>query len=307
MENVCNICEKNYKSYKSLWNHNKKYHKKTVVKSGLGKSGNCVVNGGNFKEVNDKDVAGRTCKICKKVLCDRSYRWKHQKKCNKEIIIEDEIDKIKKESAIEIEQVIKKSEMEIEKVKTENEILKNMLKSIKIHPKTFNKINNQLINNNINNINNGNITNNNIYVQLGRENLSEILTEKEKKKILNRQSMGLNDLVDLVHISGKYKQFRNVYITNLQNNIGYKYDDKKCKFIPVSKNELLTDLVDARMYDIENFFEEFGPSLEPQKYDNIKKFIERMNDEEDVLKGIKKNEIKLVIYNPNNPNNSIEI
>jgi hypothetical protein len=90
--------------------------------------------------------------------------------------------------------------------------LKNMLqKALKIHPKTLNKINNQLINQNCNN------TMNNTFniVQLGRENLTDILTSKEKINILNRQAMSLNDLVELVHVSGKYKSFQNVYITNL--------------------------------------------------------------------------------------------
>jgi ABC-type Fe2+-enterobactin transport system substrate-binding protein len=55
------------------------------------------------------------------------------------------------------------------------EKLKEMLqKSLKIHPKTLTKINKQLNNNTQNNN-----TINNIYVQLGRENLSEILSSKE--------------------------------------------------------------------------------------------------------------------------------
>jgi hypothetical protein len=68
-------------------------------------------------------------------------------------------------------------------------------------------------------------------------------------------------------------------------------------FIAVNKNELLNDLVDARLYDIEKFFEEIGPTLDSKKSDQIKKFIERMNNEEDEMKGIKKEEIKLVLYN----------
>ena len=38
--------------------------------------------------------------------------------------------------------------------------------------------------------------------------------------------MSINTLVEMVHTSGKYKQFMNIYITNLQNNIAYKYDEK---------------------------------------------------------------------------------
>jgi len=53
------------------------------------------------------------------------------------------------------------------------------------------------------------------------------------------------------------------------------------------------------MYDIEKFFEEFQQKLEPKKVEQIKKFIERMSNEEDGIKGIKKEEIKLVLYNNN--------
>ena len=172
----------------------------------------------------------------------------------------------------------------------ELEKLKDLLqKSLKIHPKTLQKINNQLNNH-------GNINNITIY-QLGKENLSELFTKQEKLGILNRQAMSINDIVELAHTSGKYKSCMNVYITNLQNTIGYMYDEKQNNFIAVNKNELLNDLLDSRMYDIEKFYEEFEEKLEPNRAEKIKLFIERMNDEEDCLKGLKKEEIKLILYN----------
>lgn len=51
------------------------------------------------------------------------------------------------------------------------------------------------------------------------------------------------------------------------------------------------------MYDIEKFYEEIYPELEQRKAEQIKKFIDRMGDADDELKGIKKEEIKLIIYN----------
>jgi hypothetical protein len=75
------------------------------------------------------------------------------------------------------------------------------------------------------------------------------------------------------------------------------YDEKQNNFIAVNKNELLNDLLDSRMYDIEKFYEEFEEKLEPSRAEKIKMFIERMNDEEDCLKGLKKEEIKLILYN----------
>ena len=105
----------------------------------------------------------------------------------------------------------------------------------------------------------------------------------------------------------------NVYITNLQNTIAYKYDEKQKNFIAVNKTELLNDLIDSRMYDIEKFYDEVEDILEANKAKNIKKFIDRMKDTDDYLKGLKKDEIKLILYNnkdkiiPTTENNELDI
>ena len=180
--------------------------------------------------------------------------------------------------------------------------LKNLLqKSLKIHPKTLNKINNQLINQ-------GTINNNTInIVQLGNENLIDVLSEKQKLRILERQAMSLNDLIELIHISPQFKQFKNVCITNLQSSFGQKYDEKSKKFIAVNKNELLNEIVDCRMYDIEKFYDENKDKMIPHKANQIKKFIDRMNNDEDIMKGMKKEEIKLILYNNHENINNKEI
>ena len=51
------------------------------------------------------------------------------------------------------------------------------------------------------------------------------------------------------------------------------------------------------MYDIQKFYDEIYPELEPKKAEQIKKFIDRMGNEEDELKDVKKEEIKLILYN----------
>jgi hypothetical protein len=163
-------------------------------------------------------------------------------------------------------------------------------KALKIHPKTLQKINNQLNNN-------GTINNTINIIQLGKEDLSKMLSNDEKMRILNRQAMGINDLVQLVHTSGKYQKCMNVYITNLQNTIGYMYDEKQNNFIAVNKSELLNDLLDSRMYDIEKFYDKLQLKFEPEKATKIKKFIDRMKNDEDCLKDLKKEEIKLILYN----------
>ena len=68
----CNVCNKDYKSYKSLWNHNKKFHNKNKVIIG----NNEVIIG------NNEVIIGKNqCKYCNKILNDRSYKYKHQKIC----------------------------------------------------------------------------------------------------------------------------------------------------------------------------------------------------------------------------------
>lgn len=210
------------------------------------------------------------CKFCKKPLSNNFSRWRHEKTCtNNNFEMRKETEEIKQE-IIEI---------------------KNLLKSLKIHPKKLQKINNQLNNN-------GTINNNTInIVQLGYENLDELLSEKEKIKILNKKAHSLRDYIDMVHISNKFNQFKNVYITNLQNNIGYKFDSKANTFIAVNKSDLLDDIIDCRMYDIEQFYKEIGDKLDNETSKIIDKFITRMNNDDDKLKGIKKEEIKLLLYN----------
>ena len=210
-------------------------------------------------------------------------------------------------------------EKEMLEYKKEIEQLKSLLqKSMKIHPKTLQKINRNLTNNSHNTLTNSNntITNNtltnnsltnntltnntltnNYYVQLGNEDLINVLTKSQKRAILNRKGMGINDLVELIHCSGKYKEFMNVYITNLQNTIAYRYDKKINNFIAVNKTELLDEIIDCRIYDIQKFFDEAQHLLDPNHSADIIRILKRMDDTDDCLKGLKKDEIKLILYN----------
>jgi hypothetical protein len=69
------------------------------------------------------------------------------------------------------------------------------------------------------------------------------MSPKEKKSILNLNADCINELIKKIHISKKYKKCKNVYITNLQNDIGYMYDEKKNKFVAVKKQ-----LIDYRLF-----------------------------------------------------------
>jgi hypothetical protein len=276
MSVICKYCNKSYASQSSRSNHIKKFHKIDNIQP----IQQPIQKNETLNIQNIQPNIQNKCIKCDKILSNYFSRWRHEKKCDGKTTKEKENnDKSKDEEIIEM--------------KKEMEKLKDMLqKALKIHPKTLQKINNQL-----NNTNNGTINNNTVIIQLGKEDLTKMLTMDEKMSILNRQAMGINDLVKLVHTSGKYQKCMNVYITNLQNTIGYMYDEKQNNFIAVNKNELLNDLVDSRMYDIEKFYDKLQVKLEPEKATRIKKFIDRMKNEEDCLKDLKKEEIKLILYN----------
>jgi len=272
----CDHCKKVYASYKSRWLHIKKYHN-TKVNQKLVNVSNDISNNVSQKLVNNvgdniiKAVYYK-CKICSKEYKHRSSKSKHEKTC-----------KTKDNKQIDINQ-IKNLENQIIELK---ELL---LKSMKIHPKTLQKINNQL--------NNNGVINNNIVIQVGNEDFNKVLSENEKLYLLNKYANSLVEMVKKVHISDeeKFKPYKSMYITNLQNNVAYRYDEGSKKFIVVTKNELLDLIIENRLADIENFHEDYKKKITPFTSEQITKFIERMNNEKD-YKDVKKEQIKFAIYN----------
>jgi hypothetical protein len=122
-------------------------------------------------------------------------------------------------------------------------LLEFMNKNCKVHPKQLQKINKQLNGNN-NTINENNSTNNgtinNTFILgLGKENLPELFSKKEKLLVLNQKYNSLPYLVEYAHFNDKYPQCKNILITNTQNDLAHKYDEKKNQFVVVNKNELL--------------------------------------------------------------------
>ena len=97
-----------------------------------------------------------------------------------------------------------------------------------------------------------------------------------------------------------YIQFKNILITNLQNNIAYKYDKITKNFIAVDKTELLNEVVSMRMDDIESFFESNTDVLDEKTKSCVEQFISKMDSREgtyynDKMKDVKSR--KRMIYN----------
>jgi hypothetical protein len=84
-ENECYICNKFYKKYLSLWNHNKRYHKNNLVQN------NPILTQINhfaekkLTQINPKLTQDTyKCRYCEKSYNFAQGRWRHEKKCKTE-------------------------------------------------------------------------------------------------------------------------------------------------------------------------------------------------------------------------------
>jgi len=213
---TCKTCNKNYSCYKSLWNHNKKFHNKDV---------NTNVNTVNTNvntNVNTKEIK---CNNCYKIFQSRQAKYLHQKKYCKG-----------KPDTLTLEEMQKKI------IELEDKI------------KISNITNNNTTNNNTTNNNNGTINNINI-VGFGKEDLS-LLTTREKKQILGKGSSGILKLIEKIHFNKNFPQYQNIQITNLRDNYAKIYDEDINDFKISKRNETIHKLMNNKGDNLGDMLEE---------------------------------------------------
>jgi molecular chaperone GrpE (heat shock protein) len=141
----------------------------------------------NHTQNNDKTY---NCNKCQKSFTKYQNRWRHEKNCK-------ENDKIIDELKNKVQEM-------------QNQLVNLLNDKAKIHPKTLQKINKQLMNN-CNNTNNGIINNgpviNNTFVKFGKVELSKVLTEKQILSILNKPFMSLEETIKLIHFNDKLPEY----------------------------------------------------------------------------------------------------
>ena len=323
---TCKNCNKNYSSYKSLWNHNKHFHIKKsehcIEKSEhcIEKSEHCIEKSENCIEKSENCIEKNfNCRICNKIYNNKQSRWSHEQKCK---IISNKNIELEKNKNIELE---KNKDIELEKIKLlvakeETKILQLKLKlekSNKIDNITLKQLNKKLLernnlikNSTVNSHNNiQNIVNNFQLIGFGKEEVVEILTNKEKKLIMNAKYGCLEKLVEIVHC-GKYNQFKNIIITNMKDQYMYKYDDGKGQFILSTKTDILNSLINYRLDDLEIIYNDLieDNKLDEKTKDIIEKFVNKINYSDSKFTDIdgknhenykqyKINEIKVLLYN----------
>jgi hypothetical protein len=265
----CDICNKYYKTYQSLWKHNKTQHKSDISQSGRSLSQDKPID----------FVRTYQCNFCNKEYKHPQSRWKHEKVCknqhNKNI--PDEFIKQQEQMAKDIEEL--------------KNLVKDMInKNYKMHHKTFEKmVNNGTIITD-SNINNGTINNINI-IAFGDEKLENVLTNTEKLDIL-KQKNALNYIIQYIHFNEKFPQFNNIIVTNNRANEAYIFDKETNKFKLVQKNTIIENLIEYRTCDIEDFFYELQDHLDPETRKIILKLAEHRGDDDST-----REQVKLLLFN----------
>ena len=148
---------------------------------------------------------------------------------------------------------------------------------------------------------------NNHYIDLvpyGKENIEELMSPLDKLNLLNAKESSLKFYVDFLYFNENYPQFQNIAITNLKSNIAYKLDiityleddDDKIpdKFIAVMKVDLISEIIDKGLHIISICYEELINDLDEETKNDIKIFIDKMNNKSYYNKRMK--ELKELIY-----------
>ena len=261
----CKTCKKYYSSYQSLWIHNKKFHNKITLTSSKLPQESSKLPQESSKLPQELIENNLICIYCNKHYSRLDNIKRHYNTCKKNI----NNDKNKTE-------IIDKK---LEEFK--NTILDIIQKNCKIHPKTLQKINKQLINNNSNNTtNNGTINNgtviNNTYVKFGNEQLASLLTHKDMLKIINKQCLCIEESIKTVHFNKSLPEYNNIFITNMKDTIAYIFDGSR--FILTSKDTVINDLYNTHLENIEQFLDE--AEIPENKYTKITKFLDVLNDDD---------------------------
>ena len=272
----CNICNKYYKNKNSFGNHKRKFH---ILQS----------NKEHFE--SNKLI----CKYCNKIYKHYQSKNRHIKKCKEkhDNILKQECEKLKKEN----EELKLNFQNQMNEIK--NHVKELINENCKIHPKTLQKINNTIGNITQNNTQNNIKEQNNNFNLMGFDKmiLENIFSKKEQLKILKQTYNCLPFLINYAHFNDNYPQLKNIKITSLHKDIAYKYNEKKQKFIALSKDQLVNELIYNRMIDIEEFKSCLYDKLKPKEQKIINNLLDQFYEDEIKYTDKYRLDIKFMIYN----------
>jgi hypothetical protein len=191
MEYKCDICNKYYSSYQSLWIHNKNFHSDLSVKN----QNNVNVLPQNFQIPNNLQPKNDlTCDYCYKEYSRSDNLKRHQIKCKEKIKQED------------------KKLMAMYNINNKLDEIQRDIRNMKQGKKITN-----IVNNNNCNLINGNNNNTNLSItKAGDEDISN-LTLNDIDNIFNYELTDVLKLIDHVNFNEKLPKFNSYCTTNAES------------------------------------------------------------------------------------------
>jgi hypothetical protein len=227
MEFECKQCDKKYKSYQSLWNHNKKFH-----------------TGDNNIKIIDESLLKYVCKFCNKKFDKKQKKCYHQKKCEAKDAIIQHIDN--KIIPIETTTITNNTNSNINSNNKTTIIINNY------NNDNLSYISEQFKERLFNNL----LKRSDHIIPLPKliENIKFNPNHKENIIFfLNKKNMSLSQQKDS-QSEFFVDENNNVKITSDRSKIGLYYDHDKWKAI--NKNQLLDDMCDYSLKIFKQYFEE---------------------------------------------------
>jgi hypothetical protein len=238
MEYNCTICQKSYSSYKSLWNHNKKYHPNTEFK---------ILN------CDNKKIHKYECEFCKANFTRKNNMIVHiksycnvQKKNTENVNMKNEIIELKKE---------------ILELKNNKEDIKS-------------KINNT--NNGI--INNTSTVNNIIYInKTGTESLSD-LSKQDIKEIFDKNIDSIGTFIKKINFNENLPSNHSFCTTNLDGPYLSVFDESKSKITKDRKKYFFEQLFCITINKMKELYEVNKSHFKKDKQEQIEDTLKRLTE-----------------------------
>ncbi len=252
MDFRCKICKKDYSSYQSLWNHNKKYHSKENISCSINvqKHVQKCSNNVQLYSILKKSIM---CEYCNKEFNNRSTKSMHKRSC----IYKNKI-------------IINNEEKQIQNKEQENT-------NIQINNNT-----NNTNTNNINNTNNGTINNNYIVIQPNGHEKIDDFSIHEIIKIINSGNNSVVKCTELLNFNKKRPQYHSFCNTSLEGDYFSVVDTKTQTTKKINKNDHINTVLTNSINFINkiHFLIENDDDFSSQfKKEDIKKITEIINNQ----------------------------
>jgi hypothetical protein len=234
----CKSCAKTYASYKSLWNHNKKFHTPEPQ---------TPTTAPTKVEIVPTIKPQNMCLYCNKILSRNDARYRHEKTCKTKNNI-------------------------IKKLEEENKIIKEEIKQLK------NKSNNTTNNNTTNNINNGTINNNTFIInKIGEETINK-LSYDDIKDIFRQHKNCLYHAISYVNFNKNIPENHNFYNSSLEGKYINVYNNDKNEIEKKNKKDFFDTILLSSISITSLLYERIKRSVSRRKQLKLRKMIDEIKN-----------------------------